>query len=277
MMRIGASDEEGFARWSSLPALAGHVKLGALRPGAAILAVVGGATGDEPLIAVQRYGSGRSMIFGGEASWRWKMMLPATDRTYDRFWRQAARWLSADAPDPVALEPIASVDEGAEVSIVASVHDADYKPAPDATVTLRIDRPDGRREQVTPILTDASAARFLARVPAGDPGIARVHADATLGTTVLGTADVPFLSGAYDRELADPRLDARALRTLADASGGAYLTPERAGEVAKFLRSRPAATLPEEWRDWWQSPWMLALIVGALAVEWTLRRQWGLR
>ena len=30
------------------------------------------------------------------------MMLPATDRSYDTFWRQAVRWLALTASDPVS-------------------------------------------------------------------------------------------------------------------------------------------------------------------------------
>jgi hypothetical protein len=277
MMRIGATDEDGARRWNTLPALAGHVKLGAARPGAVILAVTDSESGQEPLVAVQRYGAGRTMIFGGEASWRWKMMLPAGDRTYDRFWRQAARWLSADAPDQVTLDPIAAVEDNGEVSIAATVRDADYKAAPDATLVLQLERPDGRREQITPTLSDSAAARFTARVTAGDPGITRVHAEVSKGGTPIGTADVPFLSGAFDRELADPRLDARALSLLAESSGGTYLAADRAADAARFLRNRSPVATPDEWMEIWHSPWMLVLIVAVLGVEWTLRRQWGLK
>ena len=277
VMRIGATDEDGVKRWNALPALAGHVKLGAARPGAVILAVTDGESGQEPLVAVQRYGAGRTMVFGGEASWRWKMMLPASDRTYDRFWRQAARWLSADAPDQVALDPIPAVEDNGEVSVAASVKDADYKPAADATVVMQLERPDGRREQITPTLADSVTARFTAHVPAGEAGITRVHAEASKGGTPIGAADVPFLSGAFDRELADPRLDSRALALLAEASGGTYLPADRAAEAARFLRNRSAVATPEEWTEIWHSPWMLGLIIALLGVEWTLRRQWGLK
>ena len=57
----------------------------------------------------------------GEASWRWKMMLPASDGSYDRFWRQAARWLTAEAADPVSLEQVTSAATGGDVLIAATV------------------------------------------------------------------------------------------------------------------------------------------------------------
>jgi hypothetical protein len=104
-----------------------------------------------------------------------------------------------------------------------------------------------------------------------------VHAEVSKGGTPIGTADAPFLSGAFDRELADPRLDARTLSLLAESSGGTYLTADHAAEAARFLRSRSGVATPDEWTEIWHSPWMLGLIVAVLGVEWTLRRQWGLK
>src|SRR5262249_31762456 len=162
--------------------------------------------------------------------------------------------------------PIAAVEANGDVPIAATVRDADYKPAPDATVVVQIERPDARREQVTTTLADSATGRFVARVPSGDAGISRVHAEASRGGLPLGTADAVCLAGAFDRELADPRLDSRALSLLAEASGGTYLPADRAGEAARFLRNRSDVTTPEEWTDVWDTPWMLALIVGVLAL-----------
>ena len=76
--------------------------VGGPRPGATVLAVdvIGSPASFYPVVAVQRYGRGRSMIFAGEASWRWKMLLPSADRSFEFFWRQAARWLAGAVADP---------------------------------------------------------------------------------------------------------------------------------------------------------------------------------
>jgi len=50
----------------------------------------------------------------------------------------------------------------------------------------------------------------------------------------------------------------------------------RTSEPDRMDRSGHVAT-PDEWTEIWHSPWMLALIVAALGLEWTLRRQWGLK
>ena len=105
VMRLGASGDETRAKWAALPALAGSTPLGPARPGASVLAVASSAEGAVfPVVAVQKYGKGRSMIFGGEASWRWRMLSPATDRSHELFWRQAARWVSTSQPDSAGAD-----------------------------------------------------------------------------------------------------------------------------------------------------------------------------
>ena len=73
VMRIGATPDETRRLWTAMPALAASAPLGGPRPGATVLALIAVPGGGlHPVVAVQRYGHGRSMVFAGEASWRWK-------------------------------------------------------------------------------------------------------------------------------------------------------------------------------------------------------------
>jgi hypothetical protein len=278
MMRLAASDVDTLKRWGALPPLAGHLRLGAPRPGASVLAVADGTGGtSDAVVAIQRFGAGRAMVFAGEASWRWKMLMPAGDGTYERFWRQAVRWLTVEAPDALALAAPAPAADGDGTDVTAEVHDSEFRPAADATVRVRLDGPDEATSVATAALVDSSRARFSVHLPAGEPGVHRVHVDASKGGESLGAADAPWLSGGVDRELADPRLDAPALRRLAEASGGAYLAADHAGEAGQYLVERTAARQPAEWREAWHNVWVLGLVLALVSAEWTLRRQWGLR
>ncbi len=278
LMRIAANDDDSGKRWAALPTLAAHVRLGAARPGASILATADGqGAALDPVVAVQRFGAGRAMIFAGEASWRWKMLMPATDGSYDRFWRQAARWLSAEAPDAVAVDASGVTPDDDDVTLGVDVRDASFVAAPDAAVTVRVENPDGTSATQTATLVDPARARFVARVNARARGIYRAHIEATRDQARLGAADVPWLVGGTDAELADPRLDPIGLRRLAESSGGAYLTPERVAEAGKFFLARNAGRAPTEWRDAWHRGWVFLMIVALVSVEWTLRRQWGLK
>src|SRR4029079_6096965 len=116
--------------------------VGGPRRGATVLAVTQSANGAPvPLIAIQRYGRGRSMVFSGEASWRWRMLRPASDRSYDYFWRQAARWLASDAPDPVTLNVPDAPAAGDSIPVQLETRSASFAAVADATVEATLTAP----------------------------------------------------------------------------------------------------------------------------------------
>lgn len=278
VMRIGNSPDEARKRWAALPPLASSALVGGPRPGATVLAVTVGPDGGlHPVVAVQRYGRGRSMIFAGEASWRWKMMLASTDRTHEFFWRQAARWLASTTPDPVAISIPDSVEPGDVASMTIDVRDAAFAPVPAAAVDVSLTAPGGEGQSLTPGRADAARGRFSATARPGRAGLYRIHAEARRGTTLLGMADRWMYVGGADREFADPRLNEDVLRRLARRSGGQYLPAADASRVVSLLESGVAQHAAPELRDLWHGPWAFALVVALLSAEWILRRRSGLR
>ena len=171
VMRLDASGADLRAKWAALPALAAAAGASAPRPGAAVLAMTTSATGGTvPLVTVQRYGAGRAMIFGGEASWHWKMMMPARETAYDVFWRQSLRWLTGEAPDPVALAVPPVVAPGSVVPIDVAARDASFAPVARAAVTLAVRGTDAVRD----LAAEAGApGRASARWQADVPGLYR--------------------------------------------------------------------------------------------------------
>jgi uncharacterized membrane protein len=276
MMRLSSSLAETRRLWSSLPPLAGSAALGGPRPGASVLALTTAPSGATyPLIAVQRYGRGRSMVFGGEASWRWRMLMPSTDRTYEYFWRQAARWLSASSPGPVTISVPDAPEPEDEVEISIEARDGAFVPVPEATIAATITLPGAGATPLT-LRREAEGAVFSAAFRPTQAGLYRVHAEAHQRGTSLGVADRWFYVGGSDREFADPRLNEGFLRRIAEASGGQYVRTERAGEMMPWLQATAMRADPEI-RDLWHRPSVVALIVALLSGEWILRRRWGLR
>jgi uncharacterized membrane protein len=278
--RLGATAAESRKRWDALPALASTALLGALRPGAEVLATGAAGGAVRPLIAVQRYGDGRSMVFAGEAAWRWRMMLPSSDRTYETFWRQSVRWLSLGATDPVTIFPIAAAGPGDAVPIKLAVRNAAFEPLAGAQVDVRIAGPDGRMD-VLRAARDVSdgdePGLFVAAFEPSQPGMYRASASARLGDADAGTATAAVLVGGADAEMADPRLNVALLERLAVTTGGRVVTEADLGELAETLRaSMPAAAFTVR-TDLWHNAWSFALLLGLLSAEWILRRRWGLR
>jgi hypothetical protein len=280
VMQLAPGADDTRKRWDRAPALASIAPLGDPRPGASVLAVTTGAGGTErALVAVQRYGEGRSMIFAGEAAWRWRMMLPASDRSYDTFWRQSVRWLAVAAPDPVSVTAPTGASVGDLVPIRILARGPSFEPLRDATVDVRVTGPDGRLQQVRAareVGTDTDG-RFVARYRADAPGVYRVAADARPGHNSAGGGTTSFLVGGADVEMTDPRLDDRLLQRIADVSGGRMIQPGESARLAEALQAAvPAATMAVR-RDLWHTGWSFAAIVALLAAEWLLRRRYGLR
>ena len=275
VMRLDGTPESMEQRWAALPALAGVTSLGALRPGAEALALVSGPDGLRPLVAVQRYGQGRSMLFAGEASWRWRMQMPSTDRSYEMFWRQAGRWIAAGAPSQVSgtIVPAAA----GRTTIAVDVRSDEFTPVGDADVPLRITHPDGRVEDASARIADARTGRYAAEFAFEMPGIYRVAASARRGGEPLGTHERWLLIGGSDPEMADPRLNEDVLKRVAEASGGAYLSAADAGRLPALLAASAPAPASPRLEELWHTPWVFMAIVLLLASEWILRRRWGLR
>jgi len=263
-----------------LPALASNAALGGPRPGASVLAVTTAPGGvARPLVAVQRYGDGRAMIFSGEASWRWKMLLPASDRTYETFWKQAIRWLALPATDPISISVAAGAAPGDSLPLRVTIRNAAFEPVTGAAVDVRVTGPDGRTTSLraSPEGSSDGDGRYVATFRPEQAGVFKVTADARQGTTALGGASTAALVGGADLEMTDPWLNRELLGRLAAASGGRVLTDDSLAALPDMLKaSLPAAALAVR-RDLWHTGWSFTMILMLLGGEWILRRRWGLR
>lgn len=275
--RLAVSVDESRKRWSQLPPLPAIAQAGMPRPGAQVLAVARAGGGDaRPLLAAQRYGVGRSMIFAGEASWRWRMLLPAADQTHELVWRQLTRWIATGARDQIEIAPPAVPLPGTSETVSVRVTDEEFRPVGDAEVTLRVTEPGGRERAMAAALADPGEGRYAAAVRFDQAGVHTVAADVRRGSRPLMTASRPALVGGSDLELSQPRLNEAVLRRIAENAGGRYLPAAEAESLPGLLRESGAGLPPTEMRDLWHNGWTLALIVGLLAAEWMVRRRAGL-
>lgn len=275
--RLAVTADENRAKWSSLPPLASVANVGGSRAGAQVLAVALTAGGTpQPLIATQRYGQGRSVVFAGEASWRWRMQRPADDLSYETIWRQLARWVTAGTQSPVAIAPLSPAAAGITDRISVIVRDADFRPIANAEVAIELSAPDGGKRQMTAALSSPQDGRYSVAARFDQPGVYKVDAIATRGGVRVGIASRAVLVGGVDLEMTQPRLNEAVLRRLAADSSGRYLRADQAGELPSLLRASRAEAGTPELRDLWHNGWSLAAIIALLAAEWVARRRVGL-
>ena len=275
--RLAASIDESRKRWKHLPPLADVAVAGSPRPGAQVLAISMASGGQQrPLLATQRFGLGRAMIFTGEASWRWRMLLPATDTTHELVWRQLARWLAASAADRIEIPPSSVALPGTTEAMSVLVRDEEFKPIGNAEVTVRLREPGGQERSMPAALTNPGEGRYTAAVRFDQAGVYTIAADVRRAGQMLGSVTRPMLVGGSDVELSEPRLNESVLRRIAETSGGQYLAATDVESLPGLLRKSEVGSPPTEMRDLWHNGWTLALIVALLSAEWVVRRRVGL-
>lgn len=276
VMRIAATPGETLKRWQVVPPLAGASAVGRPRPGAQVLAVVRAGV-ERPLVAVQRYGHGRAMVFTGEGAWRWRMQLPSKDRTYELFWRHAARWLASASPGRLTIVAPDALVPGDAAAVSVEVRTDAFAPVTGAAVVIRAASPSGRTTELRPALVDPGSGRYGAEMTFDEPGLYRISAEGRLGTTSLATAERWLLVGAADREMTEPRLNEQVLQRLSHATGGRYLTTDEVATLPSLLRSSAPELAEPQVLDVWHNVWIFVLLVAMLTAEWILRRSYGLR
>jgi hypothetical protein len=216
------------------------------------------------------------MVFAGEASWRWRMMMPAADTTHERVWRQLARWLAGGAAERIEIPPTAVALPGTTETIRVSVRDEEFNAVTNAEVAVRVTAPGGEERTVPAALADPAEGRYAAAVRFDLPGVYRIVADVRRGQTTLGSVSRAMLVGGVDVELAEPRLNDSVLRRIAESSGGRYVPAHDVGSLPALIQQSDVGQPPTEMRDLWHNGFSLALIVILLAAEWLLRRRVGL-
>lgn len=279
ILKLSADPVLNQSLWAGLPGLTSLNYLGAVKPGAVVLAekpedASGGA---EPVLVVQRYGKGRSAALATASTWRWQMGLDAEDRRHERFWRQFVRWLVASAPDRVQID----LDRhryapGDEVPVTVHAYDARFGPLAAADVRGLLTDPFGTTREVTFQEDLAQAGTYTALVVPQDEGLYQLDVSAATPEGEVGRHTQHFVVRPSRQEYYDATLKRAALEHLAGTSGGVYYEPSDAGEIPANLRGRRTSTSVYRAEYLWDMPLLFGLVLVLLSAEWIYRRRKGL-
>jgi hypothetical protein len=251
-----------------------------LKPNSQLLAV-SDDTQQNPLLVAGQSGSGRTLAFAGDSTWRWQM--GGFGDAHRRFWRQCILWLAKQDEQTEGRVWIRlagrRVTRGSRVDFNVGAENAEHAPIASARFEAVVQTPDGKSVAVPPAKAgDDWGATFRETAAAGDY---RLVVTARDGNTQLGKAEARFLVPQQDMELDRPAAEPALMAQLADmtkAAGGAAHAAEELPSQIKQLAAKPPEIKEEVmakvtyWDTW---PFFL-LFVGLLGVEWYLRKRWGL-
>jgi len=280
LLRLGLNGAGNRQPWEKMPQLQGINVTGPAKPGATVLAVHPTLSlGDEalPLIALERFGRGRSMVIATASTWRWQMLLPHKDLSHERFWRQILRWLAAPAPPPVEISlDKQSYGDVEPVNVRIRVFNRDYAPVNDASVWLKLTDPAGavRDIQLEWMIDDEGIYSGTFNV-AGE-GIHHIEASATWPSGEVREASNHFLVAQSVAEFLEPDMDAALLKALAAAGGGKFYRDNQTDRLVSDIVHLKKVIPMTVAKDIWNMPLVLIIVCGLVALEWSIRRRKGM-
>jgi hypothetical protein len=284
LLRLAADDSDNFAAWRQLPELQGIYVTGRIKPGATVLLEhprLQYQNQPLPLIASQRYGSGRSMSIASASTWRWQMMQPSEDETHETLWRQLLRWLAVSAPDRITIEfDREFYNVGDEVNVSATVLNDEYEADNDATVWMQTTDPLATVID-TPMEWDIEEdGVYRSSFVVEEEGVFSMLVDVASAAGESSSASLEkrtaFVVTPSLREYTNAGMDSGLLSRIAEASGGSYFDLADVNGVSDAIQFTPNAYSEEVQIDLWDRPWLLALLILLLCVDWMSRRIRGL-
>ena len=121
-----------------------------------------------------------------------------------------------------------------------------------------------------------AAGSYVAMLDDLPPGRYRVSARGSLNGRELGRAGSEFAVDRWSLEEARTQPDSVTMAAMAAASGGRVASASGVTRWARTLPTRALALGRSESLRLWESPWVFAVVVGALSLEWLWRRRRGL-
>ncbi len=276
---LSLSPETSDRVWSHVRPMGRLPQLQGAKPGATVLLTLPKRSADlpdYPLVAWQRYGTGKSMFVGTEDLWR--MRYEVGDRYHARFWGQAIQFLTLSRllgqNKQITIETDrGSYSSGEQVRIYANVLTESFEPVIQSSYEVVLEEKD------TP---DSSAVVELTPVP-GTPGLySASELTSADGSYIVRThAREAEISNRAEFEVATRPLEDRdtamksdVARQIAELSGGKPISigglagfPGELGEEAEL------SNVVIENKDLWDVPLLFLLIVLFAGIEWYLRRK----
>jgi hypothetical protein len=235
-----------------------------------------GAESRLPLLGYRRLGPGKLLALAGAPLWTWGFEPLGYGRegeVYRRFLEGTIRWLTVqDDFDPVRIVPEKEVfSRGQTVRFDGYAYDQGFRPIPGVTgmIALTGDEATGRFEAD---LLERGEGHHVAEFTNLPPGRYAFEATFIKEGQVLKTSRGSILVESFSLEEYNQQGDPTALAAISRATGGYYYGFEEFSRMVTSIDFAPVhETISREFTLFGKL-WLLLLFVGALALEWVLRK-----
>jgi uncharacterized membrane protein len=272
--RFSPDEAEQRMLWQEMPPLAGFNPLESRNSGTVLLE--GAEGGFWPVLTVGAYGKGRALVLATDDSWKWYMGMVAKEKDHSAYLRlveRMVRWLTKDPGlDSVQIAlPEKRNAPGEEIEFRVKVRAEAPRAGQKEALSLSVLNPSGLKiaSQLKP---GGQAGEFSAAFVAPRPGAYKIR----IASPKEAVEETVLIADPGEEFDGAPNLD--RLRQAASGSGGklVFSGDEILREAEDLGKKRETRFLEEKTNSFWANPYFFAIVLSFLALEWYLRRRWGL-
>ncbi len=265
--------------WANLPPFKALVPCQPVERGGVMLAYAdAGPLSDHrpPVLGYRRVGPGKVLAQAALPLWTWSfetLAYNAENDIYDRMLESSLNWLTVeDDFDPIRIVPEKEIFSRSEpVRFDGFAFDQGFRPLPGVDGSVAVTN-SGTEEKFEMDLIERGEGVYQAEFSTLPPGEYTYRAQFAKDGQRLKTSDGRLLVESFSLEEYDQRGDPATLTAVAGATGGRYLDFADFDDVADVLdRTVVSETIDSEIKLFGKL-WLLLLFVGALALEWLLRK-----
>jgi uncharacterized membrane protein len=278
VMTLENEDDLNDRIWSRMAPMDQLPPLLAAKPGATVLAVLSDSTERDqsyPLVAWQRYGTGKCMSIASDRLWR--LRYKTGDKYHWRVWSQCIQFMTLSRlmgeHKRIRLETDrSSYFVGSQGRLYAHVLDDDFEPVVQSGFDVVVSGLDGAAaSQQIKLQPDRSQAGLYEGyfTPSG-PGRYRMEANEN-DRKVSSVTE--FQVSDIRQELTDTDMRLENLQRIADLTGGATLGVQELPKISSLVNGGSLTTTVRSERPLWDHWLIILLLAGLLGAEWIIRRR----
>ena len=279
VLRLADDQSAVRAAWMELPPFQKLVPCDQVAPQAVVLAWGSRPLGriqKPPVLGFRRMGPGKLLASAAMPFWSWRFAdlgLGSSADFYNRFLEGSVTWLTVkDDFDPIRILPEKEVfTRGETVRFDGFAFDLGYRPIPGVNGVVKL-QSEGTDESLELDLISLGEGKYSAEFENVSPG--RYHYDARFVSEqgLLKQVEGQILLEAFSLEELDQSSNPAGLRALASRAGGKAFQVQTFDDALAFLDLSPIEVASRTEHLLWGQFWLLLVFLGAISVEWLLRK-----
>jgi hypothetical protein len=278
VMTMEHKAEENDRVWSRVAPLDHLPPLIGTKPGATVLATLsdsGSGSQGYPLVAWQRYGTGKCMTLATDRLWR--LRFNTGDKYHWRIWSQSIQFLTLSRlmgeHKRIRLETDRAVyPVGGQGRLYAHVLDESYEPIMQPGFDVFVSPTDESSSKQRVTLRPDRTQPGLYEGYFSPPGVGRYRMEANEDDLpVSNTTEFQVVDAKP--ELIDTDMRLTQMQRIAELTGGKCLSIDEIPQLATLVNKEPHKTTVRSERAIWDNGLISLLLIGLLGSEWLLRRK----